>query len=69
MRWLALLLVSCNVAPIHLSHATAPHDGQEWHSCADGTECAEGYACTSLGCEWCGADYDPIETRCTNGND
>lgn len=45
----------------YVSHATAPSNGQERHSCpvyksqpTPGLTCAEGYACTRLGCEWCG---------------
>jgi hypothetical protein len=66
----AFALAGCGgVTPLYVSHATAPHDGQEWHSCAPvagvSVECPEGYACVKDGCEWCG----PGETRCTGGVD
>jgi len=54
--------------PFYGGHASAPHDGYEWHTCEDGSECREGYACTRHGCEWCGDD-DGVRTRCTEGMD
>lgn len=50
---------------IYRSHANAPHDGAQWHSCADGMECREGWACVRDGCEICG---DP-PSRCSEGID
>lgn len=69
---LAFCLVACT--PLHNtppSHAVGGNDGDEWHSCPNGTACREGYACVKDGCEWCGDDsrIDQQLTRCTLGND
>lgn len=62
------VIVGCApLRPFYLGHGTS-HDGRQWHTCANGIECLEGYACTKDGCEWCGDD-DGIETRCTNALD
>ena len=67
----AIVDASCTPMPgWHVSHAVASPfgDGKEYHSCADGSICQEGYACTKDGCEWCGSD-DGVATRCTEAND
>jgi hypothetical protein len=65
-------LVGCSVAPVtgwHVSHAVQVGDGREWHSCASGGTCPEGWACVRGGqCEWCDDD-DGVRTRCTGGAD
>jgi hypothetical protein len=75
MKTLALVvlfLAGCGVTtPFYISRGTLPRepDGREWHTCAGGGMCEEGYACVAGGyCEWCG-NGDGVQTRCTNGND
>jgi hypothetical protein len=69
-----LALASCaSIPPMpgwSISHATGRHtrSGREMHTCFDGSECEEGYACTRFGCEFCGDD-DGVETRCTDYED
>jgi hypothetical protein len=69
-RVVALLLLAGCVPLTSLpgatpSHAVGGSDGNEWHSCAGGGACQEGWACVVDGCEWCG----PGATRCTSGTD
>lgn len=70
MKIFALVfLVACQstswLAPIH-SVASPTHDGREYHSCAGGGACLEGYSCVHGGyCEWCG-DYGGEQTKCTS---
>lgn len=68
--YVAMLAVLGCEPGIYRSHANPPHDGEQWHSCADGTECLEGYACVREGngyrCTWCG--HDP-NSRCALGVD